>query len=53
VSYSVMSSLSPLNRWVPKIEFTFILSSCPVHHLSMTKLWAWCLFNRSCPVYHL
>ena len=32
-----MSSISPLNRRVPKIGFTFILSSCPDYHLWMTK----------------
>ena len=46
-----MSILSPLNRLVPKIRFTYV--TCPDHHLWMTKFRAWWLLNRSYLVHHL
>jgi len=53
VSYSIMSSSSPLNRRVLKIEFTFRLLVCPVHHLCTLNSPSLVISNRLCSVCHL
>ena len=54
VASQSVTSLRPLNQQIAKSHpfspvGTISLPSCPVHHVWMTKFWAWWLLNRLRP----